>query len=118
MHTLGKGLRQPVRQSLEQNIGIVVVLGGEFGQTLRDANARGHGESADVVRDTFEAEELVRNALLLVGAGVLGDTIRSRNALARAEVDAAQHQAQEAVVAERLQVARSCTTSSPTASRS
>ena len=61
---------------------------------------------ADVVRDTFEAEELVRNALLLVGAGVLGDTIRSRNALALAEVDAAQRQAREAVAAERLQIAR------------
>lgn len=61
---------------------------------------------ADVVRGVFEAEELVRNALLLVGAGVLGDTIRSRNALARAELDAVQHQAREAVVAERLQIAR------------
>ena len=61
---------------------------------------------ADVVRDIFEAEELVRNALLLVGAGVLGDTIRSRNALALAEIDAAQHQAREAVAAERLQIAR------------
>ncbi len=61
---------------------------------------------ADAVRDIFEAEELVRNALLLVGAGVLGDTIRSRNALARTEVEAVQHQAREAVAAERLQIAR------------
>ncbi|MCH7584121.1 MAG: sensor histidine kinase [Acidobacteria bacterium] len=61
---------------------------------------------ADVVRDIFEAEELVRNALLLVGAGVLGDTIRSRNALARAEVAAVQRQAREAVGAERLRIAR------------
>jgi signal transduction histidine kinase len=65
------------------------------------------------VRDEFEIGDLVRNGLLLGGAFAVGNTIRTRNALARADVERAQgkveeerRQARDAIAAERLQIAR------------
>jgi signal transduction histidine kinase len=68
---------------------------------------------ATLVRDEFAMGDLVRNALLLGGAFAVGNTIRTRNALARADVERAQRkveeerrQARDAIAAERLQIAR------------
>ena len=68
---------------------------------------------AEVARDTFEAAQLVSNVLLLGAVVVLGETIRTRQVLAQAEVERAQRQvdverqrARDAVAAERLQIAR------------
>jgi signal transduction histidine kinase len=64
-------------------------------------------------RGEFEMGDLVRNGLLLGAAFGVGDSIRTRNALARADVERAQQrveeerrEARDAVAAERLQVAR------------
>lgn len=61
----------------------------------------------------IEFGEVIRNTLLLAAAIVLGDTIRTRNSLAAAEVERARQEidlerqrTREAVSAERLQIAR------------
>jgi len=68
---------------------------------------------ATMERGEFEVGDLVRNALLLGAAFAVGNMIRTRNALARAEVERAQQrveeerrEARDAIAAERLQIAR------------
>jgi signal transduction histidine kinase len=69
--------------------------------------------TATLARSEFEVGDLVRNGLLLGAAFGVGNSIRTRNALAQAEVERAQQRAEEerreardAVAAERLQIAR------------
>ncbi len=64
-------------------------------------------------RGEFEVGDLVRNGLLLGAAFGIGNSIRTRNALAQADVEQAQRRVEEerrevrdAVAAERLQIAR------------
>lgn len=68
---------------------------------------------ATLGRGEFEVGDLVRNGLLLGAAFGIGNSIRTRNALARADVEQAQRRVEEerrevrdAVAAERLQIAR------------
>ncbi len=68
---------------------------------------------ATLGRNEFEIGDLVRNGLLLGAAFGVGNSIRTRNALARAEVERAHQRAEEerreardAIAAERLQIAR------------
>lgn len=68
---------------------------------------------ATMQRGEFEVGDLVRNALLLGAAFAVGSMIRTRNALAQAEVERAQQrieeerrEARDAIAAERLQIAR------------
>lgn len=64
-------------------------------------------------RGEFEIGDVIRNGLLLGAAFGVGDSIRTRNALAHADIERAQQlveeerrEARDAVAAERLQVAR------------
>jgi len=64
-------------------------------------------------RGEFEVGDLVRNGLLLGAAFVVGNTTRTRNALARADIERAQRkveegrrEARDAIATERLQIAR------------
>ena len=64
-------------------------------------------------RGEFEIGDLVRNGLLLGVAFAVGTSIRTRNALARADIERAQQKIEEerrqtgdAIAAERLQIAR------------
>ena len=68
---------------------------------------------ATLTRSEFEVGDLVRNGLLVGAAFGVGNSIRTRNALAQAKVERAQQRADEerraardAVAAERLQIAR------------
>jgi len=68
---------------------------------------------ATTQRGEFEIGDLVRNGLLLGVAFAVGTSIRTRNALARADIERAQQKIEEerrqtsdAIAAERLQIAR------------
>ena len=68
---------------------------------------------ATMERGEFELGDVLRNALLLGGSFAVGNMIRTRNALARADVERAQQRVEDerrragdAIAAERLQIAR------------